>query len=149
MPPLSTSHKRGLSGGEVPNRKRLNQDVPSGAGAPNARNSTAAPRGPLWIYIAVRETRSPYEPHTHKVIEGYTTVHDANKGLKALRRTDRLVNDRDWEPWKEKYDTNGCLTLSTDAGEGDEIELRVQRIPVRAAVSVPQPPETVESEGDE
>ena len=91
----------------------------------------------------MRETRNPYEPHTHEVIEAYTTVQAANWGLMALRRTE---DSDSWELWKEKYDANGCLTLSTEGGEEDELELSVQRVPV---ASVPHPPQSEARENEE
>jgi hypothetical protein len=62
--------------------------------------------------------------------------------------TKRRLGD---EPWKDRYgDLDGCLTLSTAAGEGHEIWLHVKRVPLRGVRLVPpHPPPKAEASEDE
>ena len=113
MPPLSTSHKRALSSGEVSTSKRPAQD--RGPGAQNVHNPAAAP-DPRTIYVVVREKRIPYLPSRHDVVEAYATIQDANRGLRSLKSSE-------WrhEQWERKYDTDGLLTLYAQEEEGEQV----------------------------
>lgn len=95
----------------------------------------------------MRETRDPWEPGTHEVVEAYTTLQDANWGVRALQQAEK--DQEIYGKWEESYDDKGCLSLSTEDEEGSGLELRVELIPMRTVGSVPRPPTPSEDEDGE
>ncbi|KAI4123455.1 MAG: hypothetical protein LQ338_005252 [Usnochroma carphineum] len=130
------AHKRNLSNGEAPHKRRL--------------QSTASEPGQLanppilkdqYVYIAIEEMSGPHLETEETFRRAYATLEDANRSL-LWRQREAEDWDGLWEDEGESYDSQGCFNATAEDDEGDELRLYIQRLLVKPPGSVPPLPMT-------
>ncbi len=122
---------------DATSRKRANA-ADNTKKAPTAKRQTqkaSASSELKYVYIVLVNAHPPYGEDFSDIQDVYTTISDANNRLKAL------VNDEYAEPedCEHSYDSDGCLSWSSnDVGEGERVEVKVQKFKVKQPGSEPE-----------